>query len=75
MLLAHANRPVAQRDCLLQEVKARRAEVKKYSTDPVYKKKIDDERRRKKEAEVQHDYLLAQTTCMQTPSQAHADLS
>ena len=58
----------AQTCCHLQEVKARRAEVKKYSTDPVYKKKIDDERRKKKEAEVNITALIAQATSAQNPS-------
>ena len=37
----------------LQGVEARRAEVRKYAGDPAYKKKVDEERRAKKKAEVQ----------------------
>ena len=36
----------------LQDVDARRAEVRKYNSDPAYKKKVDDERRARKKAEV-----------------------
>lgn len=35
-----------------QDVQARRAEVRKYAGDPAYKKKVDEERRARKKAEV-----------------------
>ena len=37
---------------IVKDVNARRAEVRKYQTNPAYKKKVDDERRAKKKAEV-----------------------
>ena len=37
---------------VMQDVEARRAEVRKYQSNPEYKKKVDDERRAKKKAEV-----------------------
>lgn len=36
----------------MQDVEARRAEVRKYAGDPVYKKKVDEERRARKKKEV-----------------------
>ena len=38
--------------CPAQDVEARRAEVRKYAGDPVYKKKVDEERRARKKKEV-----------------------
>ena len=42
---------------LLQDVEARRAEVRKYQTNPAYKKEVDDERRARKKAEVSTSVL------------------
>lgn len=39
----------------MQEVQERRAEVRRYTTDADYKKKVDDERRAKKKAEQPED--------------------
>ena len=43
---------------MLQDVEARRAEVRKYQTNPAYKKEVDDERRARKKAEVSHQYAF-----------------
>ena len=45
----------------LQGVDARRAEVRKYAGDPAYKKKIDEERRAKKKAEVRQLWKIVLT--------------
>ena len=64
------------RRCLLalQDVEARRAEVRKYQTNPAYKKEVDDERRARKKAEASVPILCASCEWVASVTQESSDV-
>lgn len=57
----------------LQDVEARRAEVRKYQTNPAYKKEVDDERRARKKAEASVHILCASCEWVASATQECSD--